>query len=325
MLSDKNTTRSSIEIVAPANSMIHINPALIEIGKQRLSSEFDVDVRFGASVFQNNLFASSTPQNRAHDIHEAILNKSNIAIIAAYGGYNTNDILPFLDYDLIASSQIPFVGYSDFTVLLNAVYAKTSRRSILGPAFISLCDPNMFQSALLSLKSALDREKNIVLKAPETSACDDWYLKDQFGPREIYSHSGWIPYHRGHVTAKVVGGNLESFIALLGTPFFPSCEGHILLVEANINEPPGRFVRDFIHLKQAGILEEIKGVIIGQFAPDSPLSGEGFKDILDFVFDSPQYPIVYNVNVSHVDPILSVPIGGEVLLRVDDTPEILIL
>lgn len=311
-------------IIAPSNSMSYINNSLVEIGKKRLNSELNLDVSFGAHVNNEYLFTSARPEERAEDIHEALLNKNTAIIMAAYGGYNTNDILPYLNYSLILERNIPFIGYSDITVLLNAIYAKTGVSTILGPSFTAFCDPNMFNESLYSLKKILEKEKNIQLVSPAYCACDDWFFKEKFGPRDKYLNQRWRIFREGTVSARLIGGNLESFLTLLGTPYFPDYEEYILLLEANLDEPPGRFVRDLVHLKQLGVFDKIKGLIIGQFHKESALSKGMMHSVLSYIFKDYCYPIIYNANFSHVDPLLALPIGGEIKLIAQQEPSIIV-
>lgn len=320
----KKNDKSKIAVIAPANSMRHINKELIKQGQDQLSKALNLEVTFSKYTSDEFLLSASTPYNRALDIHNALLDDSTCIIMAAYGGYNTNDILPYLDYELISERNITFVGYSDITVLLNAIYAKTGQIAILGPSFTTFCDPNIFNESINSLKNILDKKQNILLTAPEYCACDEWYLKKNFGPRDIYQNNGWKIFREGIVCSKAMGGNLESLLTLYGTEYFPNHEDLILIVEANSDEPPARFIRDLVHLRQLGILEKISGLIIGQFDKDSLLSTKMITDVLFYVLKGYSYPVIYNTNFSHVDPLLSLPVGGEIKLIAESEPRIIV-
>ncbi len=308
----------NISIVAPANSMSDISSELIRVGSKRLSAIFDFNVEFGFSVYHQFLAASSSPQRRVMDLHNALCDPKTAFIMAAYGGYNTNDILPYFDYDLYAEHPLPIVGYSDTTVLLNAIFAKTGLSNILGPSFIKFCLPQYTDVIIDSLKYLLCHRRVCINDFPSECKALELSADDSF------SLLPWISFQQGKVTGKLVGGNLESFTALLGTPYFPCCKNRLLLVEANDDEPLGRFVRDMVHLRHAGVLDQVSGVIVGQFSKQNTLSSDLMINVLSYIFAGKNYPVVYNVNVSHVDPLLSLPVGGYVTVNARDIPTIVL-
>ena len=76
--------------------------------------------------------AFSAPDRiRAEDLMRFYRDGSIDAIYDISGGDLANGVLPYLDYDLIASSGKTFWGYSDLTCVINAIYAKTGKVSVL--------------------------------------------------------------------------------------------------------------------------------------------------------------------------------------------------
>ena len=71
------------------------------------------------------------------DLHDAFLDSTVDVILATIGGFNSNELLPYLDYDLIAKHQKIICGYSDTTAILNAIYAKTGLVTYMGPSYTS--------------------------------------------------------------------------------------------------------------------------------------------------------------------------------------------
>lgn len=155
---------------------------------------------------------------------------------------------------------------------------------------------------------------------PTWAAADFWYLKEGLGPREYYAHPPWYALQEGIAQGILLGGNLDSLISLIGTAYLPNFNSCILLIETSINENPGRFDRQMMQLRHTGIFDQIAGLIIGQFAPKSILSQlKVIKDIVERAIKPNQFPVMINGSFSHVDPLLSLPIGGRIKLNTEKT------
>lgn len=313
-----------IAVIAPANTMASMPEKLIQIGLERMNT-LGYRIQLGQNVNKKHFHTAGTIEERVADFHQSFSNQDIAAVMAVYGGYNSNHLLDHLDYNLIKSNPKLLIGYSDVSALLNAVYAQTSLVSLHGVSFASFCDPNMFPEAIESFVRIVNGEAPIELTAPKKTAHDLWYLKKEFGPRDTYPHSGWSVLTEGEAKGKLLGGNLETFLALAGTPYFPSCDSCILLLESAPDEKPAKFDREITQLKQMGILSSIAGLIIGQFPSDSPLATtETMRSILEPALGGQAYPILLNASFSHVDPIYTLPIGREVILRADENPTVVV-
>lgn len=125
--------RSNIRVVAPSRSGSVLSDDVVLGAKKALET-------LGFSVsFSSNWLSSRAPletesiDERVADIHAAFLDESVDGVLTAIGGYNANQILLKLDYELIAKHPKIFCGFSDITLLLNAIYAKTGMMAYLGP------------------------------------------------------------------------------------------------------------------------------------------------------------------------------------------------
>jgi len=168
----------------------------------------------------------------------------------------------------------------------------------------------------ISLKNLIFGKFPIIYTEPSQAACDLWYLKQNFGPRELYQHPKWIAIKEGSACGKLIGGNLETFLALAGTEYMPSTKDAILLIEASFNETPGQFDRNVTQLRHMGVFKDISGLIVGQFSAENQLSRmEILQHILFRATQGYNFPILINTSFSHVDPLLSLPIGGAIQLK----------
>jgi muramoyltetrapeptide carboxypeptidase LdcA involved in peptidoglycan recycling len=305
-------------VVAPSNSLADMPRELREVGRRNLGA-LGFEVGFGAHVDARHLHAGGTVEERVADLHDAFADPQVDVVMAAFGGYNSNQLLPHLDYDSIGRSGKPFVGYSDATALLAAIADRAGTPAVHGPAFGTFCDPAAFAYTGDGLRRVLAGERT-TFRAPRVAAADLWYLKPGFGPREEYERGAWRVMRRGEATAAIVGGNLETLCALAGTPWFPETGGCLLFVEDTWGRSPGAFHRSLTQLRQLGALDHIRGLMVGSVPPGSALDSSPLVEAMlaDVLPPRTDYPVVYDVNCSHVDPMMSIPLREQATLAALD-------
>jgi muramoyltetrapeptide carboxypeptidase LdcA involved in peptidoglycan recycling len=109
-----------IAVVAPANTMKHIDPRLVELGRRALE-ELGFVVQFGAHVLSEGKFGVAPLPERLADMQWAMSDPAIDLVMPAYGGYNSNQLLPYLDYNLARQTQKTYIGFSDLSALLIAL------------------------------------------------------------------------------------------------------------------------------------------------------------------------------------------------------------
>lgn len=297
-----------LRVIATANTMADLPIGLRVIGEERLNS-----LGFTTGYAQhadNKLFhTADSAANRVRDFHDASTDPSVGGIISVFGGYNSNQLLDRLDYKKIISGNRPVIGYSDFSSILNALAAQGSKQVFHGPSFASFCDPNMFEYTYRYFAETLSG-KTVIYRCEGSFASDLWFLKPDFGPRETHDCKEWKAFRDGAAIGPIYGGNLETFCKLLGTPYMPNLDGAILFLEDASGNNPGLMHRDLTQLRQAGVFDKINGLIIGKFPHGSKLDDfSHLSHILDDVLGGKNIPVLCDVFCSHVDPMMTIPIG----------------
>ncbi|WP_254877270.1 LD-carboxypeptidase [Pantoea ananatis] len=308
-----------ISVIAPANTMKNLKKEMIEIGLTNLKSlGFKVCINEECFIDLDNI--AGTTNQRATSINRAIDDEDTDIIMVVYGGYNSNDLINWIDFEKLFINNKKLIGYSDSTVLLNAYFATTGGVSFHGPGFGTFCDPEITLETKDGFLKALSLNHNLTLLCePELSASDLWFLKEKFRPREWKPHLKWKSINKGETRGILIGGNIESFINLIGTRFCPEFEEKILLLESSFNTNPAQLRMWFSHLHLCGVFNKISGLIIGNFTECS-LSKMN-KDFLQKLIDEfvPCHtPVLINFSSSHTDPILTVPIGGKIHMKLSD-------
>lgn len=314
----------TVFVPAPSDWMRSMSPAAVRIGVERLTG-WGFTVRLGEHVAAGGVLGVATVEERLADLEQALDDPSVGLVLPVYGGYNANDLLPGLDADRIRRSGAAWCGYSDTTALLVAVRA-AGVPCLHGPSFSVLCDPHVLPETGESFLRAVRGESGYTMTAPTSYADDLWFLTPDAQGRDLYPSGGWRGHRAGVVEASATGGNLETLLALAGTPYQLDAAGSILLVENAMGTSDRAFVRDLTHLAQMGGLADIAGLVVGSFPRGSAFVDlDLLGDVVDRLLGDRDIPVLLNAAFSHVDPILTLPLGPRLCLDTRTTPGITVL
>ena len=261
----------------------------------------------GESVFLKDHTFAGTPEQRANDINSMFANPDIGAIICARGGYGANRVLPLLDYDLIKANPKIFMGYSDVTAFLTSITQKTGLITFHGP-MLTTFKKGMVNYNFDLMENILVGSESVTIQSPsELPAC---ILKS------------------GKAIGPLWGGNMCLLINRLGTPDQLDTDGGILFIE-DIDEYLYAFDRMLVHMKNAGMFENIKGLIIGELVDmkdyDNPF-GKSTDEIVMNVCDDLDIPIISNFPCGHGIYQATLPISIPVQLDANsDSPSLTFL
>ena len=261
----------------------------------------------GKSVFLKEFTYAGTPQERADDINNMFANPDIDAIICARGGYGANRVLPLLDYDLIQENPKIFMGYSDITAFLISITQKTGLITFHGPMLTSF-KKRMVNYNFDLMENILAGSESVTIQSPsELPAC---ILKS------------------GKEKGLLWGGNMCLLVNRLGTLDQLNTDGAILFIE-DIDEYLYAFDRMLVHMKKAGMFENIKGLIIGELVEmkdyDDPF-GKSTDEIVMDVCGDLDIPIISNFPCGHGIYQATLPISIPVQLDANsDSPSLTFL
>lgn len=233
---------------------------------------------------------SGSDQIRASDINELYFSDSVDAIICSSGGYGSPRIIDQLDYNMISDHPKPFIGFSDITLFLNAIYQKTGQITYHGPMIVGDFSRG---KDVIHVTSLFD-----VLAGTEYSIDGDKYPMTTIRP--------------GKAEGILVGGNLSLLQVLVASEYCFDPVGKILLIE-EVHEANYRIDRMLQTLRLKGLFDGLGGVIIGGITGNKTPQ-EGSLEIFSRFFEDAPYPVLFNAPIGHVIPRFTVPIGGMVEL-----------
>lgn len=284
-----------IMIVAPSGALNAQNRQNLRLALE-VFKNWQVQVVIGKNVFKNSTSQggwAGSDKERLEDLQEAISNKDIKAIFCARGGYGASRIIRDVKFHPLVENPKWIIGYSDITIILTTLDKKNIYGGIHGamPASGFTHEPN-----LLSLERVL------------------------FGNGELLILKG--SHHtlnrKGRAKAKIVGGNLSLLAASLGSDSEVDTKGKILFVE-EISESLYVVDRYFNSLKNAGKLDHLEGLIIGQFTnckPDNYFPIDHRHLISQFA-SLGNFPIAFDLNFGHERENLALPLGAIGELVVD--------
>jgi muramoyltetrapeptide carboxypeptidase LdcA involved in peptidoglycan recycling len=305
---------SHLRVIAPARSRsLVLEHDHSEIAEARLRG-LGLTVSYGAHVDERDRYDSSSVESRLADLHDAFADPRVDGVLAVIGGFNSNELLPGIDYELIAANPKVLCGYSDITALQNAILANAGVVTYSGPHWSSFGMRDLFDDTCGWFAAAVMDPAPIELRASSWFTDDLWFLDQD--TRVQHPTQGWWSLQDGIAEGRIVGGNLCTLNLLQGTGYMPTLDGALLFVEDDEMVDPVTFRRDLFSLLQLPEAAGVTGMVIGRFQRASKV---GRRDLADLVAALPALrgkPVLGNVDFGHTNPQVTFPIGGRARLAV---------
>jgi muramoyltetrapeptide carboxypeptidase LdcA involved in peptidoglycan recycling len=266
-------------------------------------------------------WTAGSPSERADDLHAAFADSEIKAIVCGIGGNHSNELLPLLDYELIASNPKIFQGYSDMTVLLWAFLARANLVTFYGPALVlEMAEyPAVLEFTDRSMRSAWfgDAPPNFESSPQWTEEFLDFDKKlDLERARDMRPNDGPRWLQPGTATGPLIGGCLETIVwHLTGLPEWPDLSGAVLFLETSEEAPSPAHVDAYLtDLSNLGVLDEIAGLVFGRPMRYRPEDTELLWEVINMHMQGHSVPVLANIDCGHTDPMLTLPLGIEVRL-----------
>lgn len=220
-------------------------------------------------------FASDTPENRAKDMNEAFSDPQIKAIITTIGGFNSHQILEYLDFDMISKRPKIFCGISDITTLHNALQTQAGMVTFYGPSAIGVFgeagspEPYSFDHFFAACTGKVGQVH------PSETWTDDkapnWFnLEHHTMPRKRKANPGYDWLKEGVAQGQIVGGCVTTLMNTRGTKYHTDLEEKVLLLETPEGEPyyvgeaVGNIDAYLGILRMDGTFDKIKGIVLAE-------------------------------------------------------------
>lgn len=284
----------------------------IQYATERLQA-LGLKVKYGKNIFKHDSYLAGNDAERAQDVNDMFADTEVKAIFEVRGGWGSNRILPYLNYQSIKEHPKIIIGFSDITALLIAIHARTGLVTYHGtmgiepwPAFTV----NYLRSVLFNADKTVFA--NPISTDPNTDI--------------IQTNNRVILIHGGTAQGKLIGGNLTVLTSMLASGYTPHWQGSILFVE-EIDENYYQIDRMMSQLQNAGVLKQLSGFVFGQClgcnSNINPGSGADIlgsftlMQILDHYIKPLGIPAWSGAMIGHMPEMFTLPIGAPVEINAD--------
>lgn len=315
MIPAKLKSGDEVRVIAPSRSMAILGEDCKSLATRRLE-ELGLKVTFGKHVMEaDSDYLAASVEARVEDLNEAFKDKNVKAILTVIGGFNSNSILDYIDYEAIKENPKIFCGFSDITALSNAIHAKTGLVTYSGPHYSSFGMLKGFEYTLEYFKKMFFQEEEFEIKASENWSDDAWFIDQE--NRKFEKHEGMFIINEGEAEGNIVGGNLCTLNLLQATPYMPNIENKILFLEDD-NLSGDVFLMEFdrnlqslMHMPE---FKTVKGIVLGRAEVASCMTVEKWTKLIKNKPELANIPVIGNANFGHTTPIMTFPVGGHAKL-----------
>ncbi len=276
---------------APASA---IEAEKVEAGVRELE-RLGFRVRVADDILDKQIYAAGSPERRVRELHELFADPEVRGVVCARGGAGAAQVLPLLDLGLLAAHPKVFSGYSDITHL-HSVLGNLGIVSFHGPMLATELSTGRYDAdSFLQSVSAMD------------------------GGMAFGADAGLRVLREGRASGRLRGGCLTLLAAACGTPWSLRAEDDTILFLEEVDEKPYRVHRMLIQLRQSGVLDHVRGVVLGELPgcegpPDLPYS---LDEVLKDALPAP-LPVAIGLRSGHrAASFLTLPLGVAAELAAD--------
>ncbi len=275
----------TVDIVAPASKC---HPSVV-IKLEKLLNSWGLRSQTPNDLFGHHVLYANTDEKRFAHLCNALTNQTSKAVWCLLGGFGTTRIIPLLNQIKPPNQSKIFIGFSDITALHIFLQVKWGWKTIHGPSG--------YQASLNKIsKDSIEMLRKFIFHHNDGQTYENIKPLNELAKKNIL------------IEAPLIGGNLTMIATTLGTPWQIEAENKILFIEET-NERAYRVDRTLNHLKQAGILQNIKAILFGDVIDKGEPDGRFLvaKIIHDFAQQC-NCPVFQISNIGHG------PINNPILL-----------
>ena len=237
-------------------------------------------------LYKDKFGRSASAEVRAQEVMKFFRDESIKAIFDISGGDLSNEILDYLDYDIIKKNIKPFFGYSDLSVVLNAIMVKTGEPTYLYQVLNIIGNENIRDSF----------KKTVMYNEPDLT------------------NISWEFFQGEEISGIVAGGNIRCFLKLAGTQYFPDLENRVLFLEG-LGTTVESLITHLTQLKQMGVFDKISGLLLGTFTNIEKIYNKNdiYSIVKDFI--DKDLPVAKTSEVGHDINSKMITIGGRINIK----------
>lgn len=252
-------------------------------------NDMGIEAILSKRIYKEYSAFNGTGKERADILMDFYRNNEIKAIFDVSGGDLSNGILEYLDFEEISRCYKPYFGYSDLTVVINALYAKTDKKSYL-----------------YQVRNLVDTDSKEQIRN----------FKDTFlnGEDSILNFNyKWI--QGNYMEGTVVGGNIRCLLKLAGTDYMPDFQDKILFLES-FSGDVSKMATYLTQYKQMGVFKKVKGIILGSY---TEMEGKNYapsiEELAKTIINDSSMPIAKTGEIGHGKDSKCIIIGDTIKLN----------
>ncbi len=294
----KLSAGARIAVISPASTPME---SKVQVGLERLRSLGYEPVLMPSALAAGPLYYAGDAAARAADLHVAFADPDIDAVMCTRGGWGTAELLPLLDAELIRSHPKPFLGFSDPTTLHLWFMQTCGLHTFYAP----MVSPDFARGDVLAVGVDLRTWRHAL------ESTNPWSVGEREGMRALRVGET--------VEGTLVGGCLALLVESLGTPHaMQPPPGDLVLFVEEVNTKPYQWDRMLLHLRYAGVLDRVRGIVFGDMAQcaDSAAENDLLEKALLHRLADFEGPIAIGLQSGHVNaPNVTLPLGVRVRLQ----------
>lgn len=250
-------------------------------------SSLGLNVILSSTIYvKDDGLSSGSGKKRGEELMELYKDSSIDAIFDVSGGDLANEVLEYIDFNVIKNNPKPFIGYSDLSVMLNSIYSQAGAPSYLYQV-----------RHIVTNKENLYRFSN--------------FIKDSNNDLFNIDYK-WVQGES--MEGVVIGGNIRCTLKLAGTKYMPSFKDKILLLES-LGGDVAKMRTFLTQLKLMGAFKEINGIILGTFTEmEKNNYNPTIEELVKEIVNDKNIPIVKTKEIGHGNDSKCIVIGKELKL-----------
>ena len=283
-----------LAVVSPASTP---KPERVQAGADALRALGYEPVIYPHALAKGPLYYAGTAQERADDLQSAFEDKSIDGVICTRGGWGSAEILPLLDATIFRGNPKPFIGYSDHSSLHTWLQQQCGLATFHGP--------------MVAADFSRDGGVDAASWASALGGDASW---------ELGAESGLRAMQAGSAKGTLRGGCLSILAESLGTPYAFRAEGDTILFLEDIGHKAYQWDRQLQHLRYAGVLDNVHGIVFGDMAQcaATPQEAELMEQAIRHALQGFAGPIGIGLRSGHVHGAnVTLPLGVDVELNLD--------
>lgn len=259
-------------------------------------------------------FVSNTGEVRAKELDSLVTNDEVYLVMCASGGDFALEMLPYVNSENIINNPKWYMGASDPTSFLYYVTAKLDIATMYGHNACSFDAKRLDKSNKICLeyiKGNICRQDSYPLyESDKNSRTMEGYLLDT--PVVYENINGDMD-----VTGRIIGGCIDVLKDIIGTKYDGTKEflkrykdDGIIWYFDNFALSSDSFYRTLIQMREAEWFRYTKGILVGRVMYPNETFDMSYQDALTKVFGDTDIPVVFNMDIGHVVPKMTIINGA---------------